>query len=124
MLAQQTNYYGAVKPQASYQGVGYNDTTEEAATVPADKPAPVDDELKVEKDREPKPWETLVVGASLGENLSRIEHKDREILQQEYIVKWHEKHQPDAVQHQRTILVQLVNKRAKMKDTHENTTPM
>lgn len=124
MLAQQTTRYDAVKPQSSHRGVGDNDEVEESATVPTDTPAAIDEESKEENGRDRKHWETLVVGASLGENLSRIEYKDLEILQQEYIVKWHEKHQPDAVQHQNAILAQLVTKRAKMKNTHENITPM
>ncbi|KAK7985270.1 hypothetical protein PG988_002892 [Apiospora saccharicola] len=124
MLAQQTNRYDAVKPQSSRRDAGNIDTAEESATVPTDTPEPIKGESNEENDRDRQPWETLVVGASLGENLSRIEYKDREILQQEYIVKWHEKHQPDAVQHQNTILARLVDKRAKMKNTHENTTPI
>ncbi|KAK8075105.1 hypothetical protein PG997_009768 [Apiospora hydei] len=122
ILAQQANRYEAVAVHSSCHVADVVGTAAQSAGNPSASPAPIGAPRKETKN--PKPWETLVVGANLGENLSRIEYKDREILQQEFIVKWHEKHQPDAAQHQRTVLAQLVEERAKMKNTHENTTSL
>ncbi|KAI1823207.1 hypothetical protein F4861DRAFT_549970 [Xylaria intraflava] len=80
-----------------------------------------------EQDDEPfnrrrKPWETLVVGR-LGENLSRIEWKDREIEQRRFIVKHHEKHSPHQVAHNKRILDRLIRERSEMEDNEENNMP-
>ncbi|KAK5632628.1 hypothetical protein RRF57_008342 [Xylaria bambusicola] len=69
-----------------------------------------------------KPWQSLVVG-SLGENLSHIERKNREIEQQEFIVRFHEEHSPNEVDHNRRILNQLIQERAGMEDNEENHMP-
>ncbi|KAI1368266.1 hypothetical protein F5Y08DRAFT_326080 [Xylaria arbuscula] len=69
-----------------------------------------------------KPWESLVVG-SLGENLSHIERKNREIEQQKFIVRYHEEHSPNEVDHNRRILDQLIQDRAQMEDNEENNMP-
>ncbi|KAI0400790.1 hypothetical protein F4802DRAFT_609862 [Xylaria palmicola] len=69
-----------------------------------------------------KPWESLVIG-NLGENLSRIERKNREIEQQRFIVKYHEEHSPHQVRHNRRILDRLVEERSKMENNEENNMP-
>ncbi|KAI0108899.1 hypothetical protein GGR51DRAFT_570156 [Nemania sp. FL0031] len=69
-----------------------------------------------------KAWETLVIG-NLGENLSHIERKNREIEQQRYIVKYHEEHSPHQVEHNRKILVRLIDERNEMEDNEENNMP-
>ncbi|KAI0428891.1 hypothetical protein F5Y09DRAFT_357322 [Xylaria sp. FL1042] len=66
-----------------------------------------------------KPWESLVIG-SLGENLSNIERKNREIEQQRFIVKFHEENSPHQVDHNRRILNRLMQERAEMEDNEEN----
>ncbi|KAI1353426.1 hypothetical protein F5Y01DRAFT_303371 [Xylaria sp. FL0043] len=71
---------------------------------------------------ERKPWESLVIG-SLGENLSHIERKNREIEQQRFIVKFHEENSPHQVNHNRTILNRLIRERAEMEDNEENNMP-
>ncbi|KAK8104153.1 uncharacterized protein PG998_011186 [Apiospora kogelbergensis] len=120
-LTQQSNCYEVAVGHSSSQEVAENNTAWESAGASVDSSAAIEDSREDES-QVLKPWETLVVGANLGSNLSRIEYKDREILQQEYIVSWHEKHQPSAAQHQITVLAKLVEERAKMRDTHENTT--
>ncbi|GAW21227.1 hypothetical protein ANO14919_107450 [Xylariales sp. No.14919] len=72
--------------------------------------------------QERKPWESLVIG-DLGENLSRIEQKNREIEQQRFIVQFHEKNSPHEVEHNKTILSQLIQERAGMEDSEENNLP-
>ncbi|KAI0517121.1 hypothetical protein F5B22DRAFT_636055 [Xylaria bambusicola] len=72
--------------------------------------------------QEGKPWQSLVVG-NLGENLSHIERKNREIEQQEFIVRYHEQHSPNEVDHNRRILNQLIQERAGMEDNEENHMP-
>jgi hypothetical protein len=69
-----------------------------------------------------KPWESLVIG-SLGENLSHIEQKDRQIEQQRYIVRYHEEHSPRQVEHNRRILDHLVQEREALADNEENNMP-
>ncbi|KAI3324856.1 hypothetical protein HD806DRAFT_543434 [Xylariaceae sp. AK1471] len=71
---------------------------------------------------ERKPWESLVIG-SLGENLSHIERKDREIEQQRYIVRFYEEHSPDQVEHNSRILDRLIQERGEMEDNEENNMP-
>ncbi|KAI0178535.1 hypothetical protein GGR52DRAFT_578828 [Hypoxylon sp. FL1284] len=70
-----------------------------------------------------KPWETTVIGTELGENLSRIEAKNREIAQQRYIVRYHEQHSPHQVPRQQTLLEELLREREEMPDTEENNMP-
>ncbi|KAI1152636.1 hypothetical protein F4825DRAFT_461695 [Nemania diffusa] len=69
-----------------------------------------------------KPWESLVIG-DLGENLSHIERKNREIEQQRYIVEYHEEHSPHQVEHNRRILDQLIEERNEIEDNEENNMP-
>lgn len=69
------------------------------------------------------PWETLVIGGDLGENLSFIEEKDREILQQRYILEHHEKNSPDQVDHHKRLLDELIKERAEMGDDEDNYLP-
>ncbi|KAI1334072.1 hypothetical protein F5Y15DRAFT_430080 [Xylariaceae sp. FL0016] len=78
--------------------------------------------LSTEDGRNLRPWETLAIG-SLGENLSYIEEKDREIEQQRFIVSHHEKNSPHQVPHNRRILAQLIQERAEMEDSEENNMP-
>ncbi|KAI0126647.1 hypothetical protein BJ170DRAFT_724154 [Xylariales sp. AK1849] len=72
---------------------------------------------------ERKPWETLLIGASLGENLSKIEYKDRQILQQSFILEWTEKNEPGSISIQRNVLKTLIQERAEMENTDENNLP-
>ncbi|KAI8623747.1 hypothetical protein F5Y19DRAFT_491967 [Xylariaceae sp. FL1651] len=72
--------------------------------------------------RERKPWESLVIG-NVGENLSHIERKDREIEQQMYIVQFHEEHSPHQVEHNKRILSRLMRERHQMEDNEENNMP-
>ncbi|KAI1492692.1 hypothetical protein F5X96DRAFT_677553 [Biscogniauxia mediterranea] len=69
-----------------------------------------------------KPWETLVIG-DLGQNLSYIEEKNREIEQQKFIVKHYEENSPHQAQHHRRLLRQLMQERAEMDDDEENNLP-
>ncbi|RYP24963.1 hypothetical protein DL765_000191 [Monosporascus sp. GIB2] len=71
---------------------------------------------------ERKPWETLVIG-DLGEGLSYIEEKDREILQQRYIIKHHEKNSPGQADHHKRLLNELIQERRNMEDDEENYVP-
>ncbi|KAI1772602.1 hypothetical protein F4818DRAFT_133400 [Hypoxylon cercidicola] len=78
---------------------------------------------EIEAALERKPWESIVIGADLGENLSHIETKNREIAQQRYIIEYHEKHSPHEVPHQQTLLEELIRERAEMPDNEENKMP-
>ncbi|OTA87882.1 hypothetical protein M434DRAFT_15257 [Hypoxylon sp. CO27-5] len=69
-----------------------------------------------------KPWETIAIG-HLGDNLSYIEKKDREIERHRYIVQYHEKHSPHQVAHNRVILERLIKERSEMEDNEENNMP-
>ncbi|KAI0383546.1 hypothetical protein F5Y04DRAFT_287266 [Hypomontagnella monticulosa] len=77
---------------------------------------------EAESNEEPKPWETLVIG-DLGENLSRIETKNREIARQWYIVKYHEKNSPHEVPHNQEFLEELLQERSEIVDNEENNMP-
>ncbi|KAI1375453.1 hypothetical protein F4677DRAFT_138290 [Hypoxylon crocopeplum] len=77
---------------------------------------------ETEETPERKPWETIVIG-DLGDNLSFIERKDRQIEQQRYILKYHEEHSPHQVPHNKIILEKLVRERAEMADNEENNMP-
>ncbi|KAI1759984.1 hypothetical protein GGR53DRAFT_523447 [Hypoxylon sp. FL1150] len=72
---------------------------------------------------ERKPWETIVIGADLGDNLSNIESKNREIAQQRYIVEHFEEHSPHQVPHQRRLLEKMMGERVDMPDNEENRMP-
>ncbi|KAI0457353.1 hypothetical protein F5B21DRAFT_92101 [Xylaria acuta] len=96
---------------------GHTETTAEAGVSEPSQP-PV-----VEADRQKrKPWESLVVG-TLGENLSHIERKNREIEQQRFIVRYHEENSPYQVEHNKRILDQLIADRNNMEDNEENNMP-
>jgi hypothetical protein len=69
-----------------------------------------------------KPWESLVIG-DLGDNLSHIERKNREIEQQRYILQYHEEHSPHQVEHNRRILDQLIDQRTELEENEENNMP-
>ncbi|KAI1163187.1 hypothetical protein F5B18DRAFT_672339 [Nemania serpens] len=71
---------------------------------------------------ERKPWESLIIG-NLGENLSHIERKNREIEQQRFIVQYHEEHSPHQVAHNRSILDRLIEERSQLEDNEENHMP-
>ncbi|KAI1433875.1 hypothetical protein GGR50DRAFT_704907 [Xylaria sp. CBS 124048] len=73
--------------------------------------------------QEGKPWESLVIGSNLGENLSHIEWKDREIEQQRFIVRYHEEHSPHQVKHNKRILDRLIQERSELEDNEENNMP-
>lgn len=62
-----------------------------------------------------EPWETLVIGAHLGDNLSKIEYKDREIMQQNFIFEWTERNEPDNLEAQRQLLGEMIMERECMK---------
>ncbi|KAI0106655.1 hypothetical protein F4814DRAFT_451870 [Daldinia grandis] len=83
-----------------------------------------DDPVLIEAEgiQERKPWETLVIG-SLGENLSYIEEKNREIERQQYIVRYHQEHSPHEVAHNQKILDELIQERSEMEDDQENNMP-
>ncbi|KAK7757953.1 hypothetical protein SLS62_000331 [Diatrype stigma] len=70
-----------------------------------------------------KPWETIVLGVDLGDNLSYIEEKDREILQRRYIIEHYEKESPGQVAHHKWLLDELIQERAEMEDDEENHLP-
>lgn len=72
---------------------------------------------------ERKPWETLIIGADLGQNLSYIEEKDREILQQRYMLEHHKKHSPGQVGHHEKLLEELIYERAQMVGDEGNFLP-
>ncbi|KAI1298234.1 hypothetical protein F5Y03DRAFT_398238 [Xylaria venustula] len=74
------------------------------------------------ENQERKPWESLVIG-SLGENLSHIERKDREIEQQRFIVQFHRENSPLEVDHNLRILNRLIQERDGMEDNEENNMP-
>lgn len=76
----------------------------------------------VANNRERKPWESLIIGR-LGENLSYIEHKNREIERQRYIVEYYEENSPHQVEHNRRILDRLIEEREQMEDNEENHIP-
>ncbi|KAF3013513.1 hypothetical protein E8E14_007808 [Neopestalotiopsis sp. 37M] len=66
-------------------------------------------------ERTSEPWETLVIGAHLGDNLSKIEYKDREISQQNFIFEWTERNEPDNLEAQRQLLGEMIMERECMK---------
>ncbi|KAJ8127397.1 hypothetical protein O1611_g6239 [Lasiodiplodia mahajangana] len=102
-------------PQLVGESVGI--TTEASASTSLQGPPPAAGDGQGRKT-----WETLVIG-NLGENLSRIERKNREIEQQRFIVKHHEKHSPHQVEHNRRILDRLIEERNEMEDNEENNMP-
>ncbi|KAI1091810.1 hypothetical protein F5B19DRAFT_249319 [Rostrohypoxylon terebratum] len=72
---------------------------------------------------EQKPWETLVIGYGIGENLSHIQRKDREIEQHRFIVRYHQEHSPHEVAHNQKVLDTLIKERSEMEDNEENNMP-
>ncbi|KAI1104631.1 hypothetical protein F4804DRAFT_183065 [Jackrogersella minutella] len=81
---------------------------------------PIPTEAEVAQGR--KPWESIVIG-DLGENLSYIEEKDREIERHRYIVKYHQENSPGEAAHHQKILDRLVKERSEMEDNEENNMP-
>ncbi|KAI1854437.1 hypothetical protein JX265_012471 [Neoarthrinium moseri] len=67
-----------------------------------------------------KPWETLVIGADLGENLSKIEYKNRRILQQQFIIRWSEQNEPDGLKFRKEVLNALLEDKAKLEEDQES----
>ncbi|KAI1748366.1 hypothetical protein F4782DRAFT_534474 [Xylaria castorea] len=96
---------------------GHSETTAKAGVSGPSQP-PVIEAGREER----KPWESLVVG-KLGENLSHIERKNREIEQQRFIVRYQEENSPNQVKHNRRILDQLIVDRINMEDNEENNMP-
>ncbi|KAI0160556.1 hypothetical protein GGR57DRAFT_499237 [Xylariaceae sp. FL1272] len=76
-----------------------------------------------ESDRPRKPWETIAYSISLGENLSLIEEKDREIEQERYIVEYCEKRSSNQVECHKKLLSRLIEERAQMDENAENHMP-
>ncbi|KAI0466155.1 hypothetical protein F4859DRAFT_519350 [Xylaria cf. heliscus] len=97
---------------------GHPETTTEAGIPEPSQPSVVEEADRQER----KPWESLVIG-NLGENLSHIERKNREIEQQRFIVHHHEENSPHQVEHNRRILDQLIEDRNNMEDNEENNLP-
>ena len=73
-----------------------------------------------DKEAERKPWETTVIGASLGSGLTRLQYKDRQILQRRFIIAHHEKNSPENVAHNRRILEDLIQEREAMEGDEES----
>jgi hypothetical protein len=69
-----------------------------------------------------KPWETLIIG-DLGENLSLIEEKNREIEQQRHILEYHKENSPDLVEHHENLFEGLISERQSLADNEENNLP-
>lgn len=67
-----------------------------------------------------KPWETLVIGANLGDNLSRLEHKNRQILQQGFIIEWSKQNEPESVGFRRQLMSKMLKERKKMEQDDLN----
>ncbi|OTB00731.1 hypothetical protein M426DRAFT_15216 [Hypoxylon sp. CI-4A] len=88
------------KKNAEATGSGTQESTAEEV-LSASEPAP----METEAPRERKPWETLIID-DLGENLSFIEEKNREIERHQYIVNYYKEHSPDQVAHNQRILDQ------------------
>lgn len=103
---------------------GKPDIDDSNATQAAIEQESADDPILAEAEgiQERKPWETLVIG-SLGENLSYIEEKNREIERQQYIVRYHQEHSPHEVAHNQEILDELIQERSEMEDDEENNMP-
>ncbi|KAI8950591.1 hypothetical protein F4801DRAFT_339835 [Xylaria longipes] len=96
---------------------GHTETTVEAGVSEPSQPPVVEADSQKRK-----PWESLVIG-NLGENLSHIERKNREIEQQRFIVHHHEENSKYQVRHNRRILNRLVAERNNMEDNEENNMP-
>ncbi|KAI2616012.1 hypothetical protein GGR54DRAFT_641821 [Hypoxylon sp. NC1633] len=92
------------------------------ATVEQEMNAAEPETTETENIQQRKPWESLVIG-DLGENLSYIERKEREIEQQRYILNHHAQHAPHQVPHDRVLLEKLIMERAEMEDNIENNMP-
>ncbi|KAI1657612.1 hypothetical protein F4813DRAFT_70082 [Daldinia decipiens] len=105
-------------------GDGKSDIDDSNTTQAAIEQESADEPILTEAEgiQERKPWETLVIG-SLGENLSYIEEKNREIERQRYIVRYHQEHSPHQVAHNQKILDELIQERSEMEDDEENNMP-
>ncbi|KAI1264898.1 hypothetical protein F5Y18DRAFT_417445 [Xylariaceae sp. FL1019] len=90
---------------------------------PTQDETPIGEKAQSESDRPRKPWETIAYGISLGENLSHIEEKDRQIEQERYIVEYCERQSPNQVECHKKLLSQLVEERAQMSENAENHMP-
>ncbi|KAI0021127.1 hypothetical protein F4780DRAFT_790581 [Xylariomycetidae sp. FL0641] len=71
---------------------------------------------------ERKPWETLAIG-DVGENLSYIERKNREIKQRRFIVNYCRENSPHEVGFHQKTLERLIEERQAMEDNEENNLP-
>ncbi|KAK6210721.1 hypothetical protein LQW54_005926 [Pestalotiopsis sp. IQ-011] len=82
-------------------------------------------DAETEDDSKPKPWETLVIGADLGENknLSKIRYKDREILQQKFIIEWTTNCDPENTEAQQKLLEKMTAQREAMEADPKNHLP-
>ncbi|KAI1407567.1 hypothetical protein F5Y13DRAFT_205906 [Hypoxylon sp. FL1857] len=96
------------------------DISQEATEQEIDTNEPILTESEISHER--KPWETIAIG-HLGDNLSHIEKKDREIERHLYIVQYHEKNSPHQVPHNQAILEKLIKERLEMDDNEENNMP-
>ncbi|XXH03021.1 hypothetical protein Hte_009411 [Hypoxylon texense] len=109
------------KKQDEGAGVVESDALQETVEQDASKMEPKLTET--EATLEQKPWETIVIGADLGVNLSHIEAKNREIAQQRYVIEHDKKHSPEQVAHQQMLLDELIKEREEMPDNEENNMP-
>ncbi|KAI1384022.1 uncharacterized protein F4822DRAFT_440230 [Hypoxylon trugodes] len=122
----------AAAAEAEATGSNTQETTEETNATdqepaepeqePVEPEATQEQATEEEAPRERKPWESLIIG-DLGENLSYIEEKDREIERHRYIVNYYQEHNPRAVLHNQRILDQLIKEREEMEDNEENNLP-
>lgn len=80
-------------------------------------------EGKDKDDKPSRPWETLVIGASLGDNLSRVEYQSRRILQQEFIIEWSKCNEPDSVAFRQQILNDMIQEKEVMEQNDQNHIP-
>lgn len=95
--------------------------SEQIADAPSQRPAnPAEDDGKTEVR---KPWETLVIGVNLGDGLSRLEYKDREIMQQRFILAHYETNSPNDVEHHQKLLEELIQEREEMEADEDNHLP-
>ena len=94
--------------------------SEHVASTPPRRPA---DHAGDGKTEGRKPWETLVIGVNLGDGLSRLEYKDREILQQRFILAHYEKNSPSGAEHHQRLLDELIQERREMEQDEDNHLP-
>ncbi|ETS81818.1 hypothetical protein PFICI_06820 [Pestalotiopsis fici W106-1] len=91
-----------------------NETQTTEPTQPEESKAVEFEEIQTTAESDEKPWETLVIGAPLGDNLSKIEYKDREILQQKFIVEWTTRCEPDSTDAQQQLLEEMIEEKDSM----------